>query len=92
MPSCARTFLFWLAFAGLQLACSKTVVYVSLQGDQAIDLYDFDAGSLVKVKSYPTGGRVAALAIHPTKKFLYASMSQDKKLSSFANQILTLLF
>lgn len=63
----------------------QEVGYVSVQGEQAIDLYGFDSTTdrLTKVERFPTDGRVAALAIHPSKEFLYASLSQDKRLQSF---------
>ena len=63
---------------------TKTVVYISLEGDELIALYNLQPdGSLDLLESYDTLGGVGPLAVNPSRTHLYASVRSTQELKSY---------
>ena len=66
-------------------ATAETFTYVSLSGDNAIEIYHLnDNGKLTFIDTAKTPGDPGGMAVHPSKKFLVAAMRDAGKLVSFA--------
>jgi len=62
------------------------VAYVSVAGEKRIVVYDFDAksGALSRRSENKTNGEPGALAVDPSKRFLFASLRSTGHLTSYS--------
>ncbi len=67
-------------------AASRTVVYVSVSGENRLALYDLDraSGQLSFRKSIEVDGSPGSIAVDPTKKFAYVALRSTGSVATFA--------
>jgi 6-phosphogluconolactonase len=82
-----RWFLTAVLFLGTVMDLhADTFVYVSMAPEQKIQIYRLDPadGKLTAVDAVAVEGAPGALAVDPTRKFLFASLRTTDRLASFA--------
>ena len=76
--------VFALYCAPIQSTRSDYLMYISLEGDDAIVGYRVSAetGDLTEVERFSIPGRIGALTVEPAHQYLYAALRKTKQLAT----------
>ncbi len=80
-----RMVLTWLFFSTCGTLLADQIVYVSLSGENRIAVYQLEpsSGRLLELSDVQTDGGPGALCLHPSGKYLLASIKSVGNLASF---------